>query len=269
MSCPEGQNGMRIRRCAQSAATAVLLVALAACGEEGVAETVPGSQASDDTGPVVEDAQQVECRGISFDLAELSEAPSVSSLPEGPAGAVDDMGAPAFDPSLDWKVVSESDERVDLVRELEQPLDNGQDETYTHEGRTLTLITGAPNVPDGWMKTSAGECTLRVPTDGDLKVADLSLANVPSPATTTVDLLVRERACASGEPADGRIEVIELVETAEQVRLRVGVKRQDGDQSCQGNPPTPFTVELSAPLGEREIVDWSIVPARPLAAEGR
>jgi hypothetical protein len=249
-------------------ATAAIVVALAACGDDGATEVATDRQPSDGGTSVAGDAQQVECGGVSFDGTELSDAPSVSSLAQGPAGAVDDMGRPAFDPSQDWKVVSVSDRHVALVRALERPLDAGGGDLRTHEARGLSLITGASNVPDGWMLTSAGECTPRLVTDGGLEAADLTLADPPMPADTSIDLLVQERDCASGEPADGRIEVIELVETADQVRLRVGVRPRGGDQTCPSNPPTPFTVELIAPLGDRAIVDSSIVPPRPVPVGG-
>lgn len=259
---------MRLRHHAEGAATAALFVALASCGGQATTEVAIDTQPTDGTSSVAGEAQQVNCGGSTFDIARLPEAPSISSLPEGPAGAVNDMGAPAFDTSQDWMIVFDSDRRVDLIRELEQPPDNGGGDIRTHEARVLSLITGASNVPDGtWMLTSVGACTPQIVTDGDLGAAHLTLAGLPSPAATTVDVLVEERDCASGKTAEGRIEVIELVETAEQVQLRLGVIPQGGDQSCQGNPPTPFTVQLTAPLGDREVVDSSIVPPRPLTAD--
>ena len=255
---------MTVLRRAQRAATAALLIALAACGGEDVTEATSEPPQPDRAAPVTAEAREVECGGITFDLARLSGAPPASSLPEGPAGAVDDAGAPAFDPSLDWRIAVQSDQRVVLVRALAQPLDAGDGDIRTHQVRGLSLSTGASDVPDGWLLTSAGECTPRLVTDGDLEAAELRLGGPPSPAATTIDLLVHERECASGQPADGRIEVIELVETAEQVQLRVGVERPGGNQTCQGNPLTPFTVELGAPLGERQVVDASVVPPRPL-----
>jgi hypothetical protein len=181
----------------------------------------------------VTDAATVNCGGSVYDPTELSDAPPASSLPDGPAGAVDDVGAPAFDASPDWKVVYQSDDRVDLVRELDEPFDNGGGDIRIHESRTLERVTGAPNVPDGtWMLMSRG--------------------------------LVHERECASGHSAEGRIELVELNETTEQVQLRVGVRPRDGDQNCPGNPPTPFTIDLGGPLGDREIIDASVVPPRPV-----
>lgn len=124
-------------------------------------------------------------------------------------------------------------------------------------------------MPDGtWLLTSDGPCTQRLITNDDLGEADLTLADTPSPGDTSVDVLVSERACASGQSAQGRVQLVELNETTEQVQLRIGVRPPDGDQTCQGSPPTPFTVELSEPLGDREIIDTSVVPPRPVTVNG-
>jgi hypothetical protein len=229
----------------------------------GCGSTSTQSDGSD--APRLTDAATVNCGGSVYDPTKLADAPPVSSLPDRPAGAVEDVGAPAFDASQDWKVVYQSDDRVDLVRELDEPFDNGGGDIRTHESRTLERVTGASNVPDGtWMLMSRGPCTQRLAIDDDLGEADLTLADTPSPGDTSVDLLVHERECASGHSAEGRIELVELNETTEQVQLRVGVRPRDGDQNCQGNPPTPFTIDLGEPLGDREIVDASVVPPRPV-----
>jgi len=209
-------------------------------------------------------SRTVECGGSVYDADELADAPPASSLTGGPAGAVDDLGDPAFDPTLDWSVVHQDDGRVDLVRELEEPFDNGGGDIRTHESSSLERITGSSNVPDGtWMLMSAGPCAPRLVDDTGLEVADVTLADTPAPEDSTLDLLIQERACASGQDADGRIEV-DLAETATQVRLRVGVRPLPGGQNCPSNPGTPFTVELAEPLGDREVVDASVVPARPV-----
>ena len=127
---------------------------------------------------------------------------------------------------------------------------------------------GASNVPDGtWLLTSAGPCSQRLVTDANLGDADVTLAAAHSPGDASVDLLVHERACASGESAEGRIKLIELNETTEQIQLRIGVRPRDGDQDCQDNPPTPFTIDLTEPLGDREIVDASVLPPRPVTVD--
>jgi hypothetical protein len=218
--------------------------------------------------PQAADAASVNCGGSVYDPTGIVDAPPVSSLPDGPAGAVDDAGTPAFDPSEDWKVVHQSDDRVDLVRELDEPFDNGGGDVRAHESRILERITGAANVPDGtWLLVSAGPCAQRLVTADGLGEADLTLADVPSSGDTSIELHVHEWACASGASAEGRIQLIELNETTEQVRLRIGVRPRAGGQDCPGNPPTPLTIDLDEPLGDREIVDASVVPPRPVTVD--
>lgn len=243
---------------------ALATIILTACGtaeDRGDASLTVGNDSGDAARRA--DATNVNCGGSVYDPGELADAPSASSLPDGPAGAVDDVGAPAFDASRDWKVMHESDDRVDLVRELDEPLDRGRGGIRTHASRTLERITGATNVPDGtWLLMSSGACAQRLVADEDSGDADLTLRDAPSPSDTSIDLLVHERACASGQSAEGRIRLLELDETPEEVRLRIGVRPPDGNQACPANPPTPFTIDLGEPLGERDIVDASVVPPR-------
>lgn len=242
------------------------MLLVSGCGD-GAGEPVEAGGASRETSSA-EAATEVECGGSVFDFTDLADAPPASSLPDGPAGAVDDAGAPAFDRSQAWRVVHQSEHRVELIRELEEPFDNRGGDVRTHESRTLEKIDGADNLPDGtWLAMTAGPCVPRRINDGDVPYADLTLAEAPAPAATAIELLVHERACASGAAATGRIELIEMQETADEVRVRIGVRRPDGDQTCPGSPPTPFAVELSGPLGEREIVDTSVVPPRRVSVD--
>ena len=183
-------------------------------------------------------------------------------------GAVDDAGMPAFDPAQDWKVVHQSEDRVELVRELDEPADHGQGDVRSHESRSLLRITGASNVADGtWLLASAGPCTQRLVENSDLGTADVTLAEVPTTDSTSIEVFVHERGCVSGQSAEGRIELVELTLTVEQVQLHVGVRPVEGDQTCPGNPPTPFTVDIGEPIGDREIVDVSVVPPRPVTVD--
>jgi hypothetical protein len=239
---------------------------IASCGD-GAGEQGDASSDREDR-PSAEANAEVECGSSRFDMNAYADAPLATSLPAGPAGATNDLAAPAFDPSLAWRVVHQSSERVELLRELDEPLEMGGGDVRTHEARVVAQITGASNVPDGaWLLTSAGPCTPRLVNDGDLGQADLALAEPPSPGATEIELLVQERACASGTPATGRIEVIELRETPEEVSIRIGVRSRAGGSTCPGNPQTPFVVELSEPLADRTLVDASIVPARPVTVD--
>lgn len=211
---------------------------------------------------------EVECHGVTYDPAGLAEAPLATSLPDGPLTALDDGGEPAFDPGQDWRVVHESTARVDLVRELDEPLDQGGGDVRTHEVRSIEVIDGATNVPDGtWMLTLAGPCAQRVVGGSDVAAADLALAETPDPDATTLALLVTERACASEQSADGRIEVLALEETATEIRLRIGVRPLPGAQNCPSNPPTPFQVDLQGTVGTRVILDVAVEPPHEITLD--
>lgn len=263
---PSSQHARRLTTLALLSLSVVFAVVVASCGGEDQ-ESV---QASSDPGrgPASESAVEVECGGSLFDLNEFANAPLGSSLRDGPAGATDDAGAPAFDPNQDWRVVHQADDRVDLLRELDDPLDNDGGDVRTHESRVLELITGANNIPDGtWLLTSAGPCVPRLITDGDVNFADVTLPEAPSPDATSIELFVHERACASGADATGRIELVTLRETPEEVLVAIGVRPREGDQDCQGNPATPFIVELSEPLAGRSLFDASVVPPRLITVD--
>jgi len=259
------ERGQRARSALLSLGVGLALV-LGGCGDDGGQTIEAGTDPEDRSTADV--AVEAECGSIVFDVNDLADAPPASSLPDGPANATDDAGAPAFDPSQEWKVVHQSVQRADLIRELEEPLDSGGGDIRTHEARTLEQITGASNVPDGtWLLTSAGPCIPRLVTDSSVSAADLTLSEVPAPDATSIELLVRERNCASGTPATGRIELLELRETPTEVTVRIGVRPREGDQDCQGNPATPFVVELSEPLADRPLLDASVVPPRVVPVE--
>lgn len=73
------------------------------------------------------------------------------------------------------------------------------------------------------------------------------------PSTSTVPIVVRERECASGRSAEGRIEVT-VDYRAGDVEFDVGVRPRGGDQECPSNPTTRYTVELDEPLDGRSVV---------------
>lgn len=67
-----------------------------------------------------------------------------------------------------------------------------------------------------------------------------------------VPIQVRERECASGRSADGRI-VADVEYRSDSITISVGVRTLGGDQTCPSNPTTPFVVELEQPLADRAV----------------
>lgn len=208
-----------------------------------------------------------ECGGLTFTADQLDEAPPAAQLRPDTRAAFDGQGheIPEIDLADGWRILEQSSDTVGLLRPLEDPQEIGPGDVRTHEHVRAHRSRGATNVPDGdWVLDSAGVCTPRLDLGG-LGHADLTLAAAPDPAATELELDIYERACASGEPADGRVEVVEQAVTDEEVRLVVGVQPPPGGpQNCPSNPPTHVTIELDEPLGDRTIVDASTLPSQPV-----
>ncbi|ALJ20796.1 hypothetical protein [Microbacterium sp. No. 7] len=107
----------------------------------------------------------------------------------------------------------------------------------------------------GWRSAGLFSCAVRQDL-GDLGAPTIRLdpAYTISADSTVLHLLVTEMDCASGQDATGRIELVSLTETPATVDIVLGV-RPFREANCPSNPPTPFSVELSAPLGDRVVRD--------------
>jgi hypothetical protein len=76
---------------------------------------------------------------------------------------------------------------------------------------------------------------------------------VPQADSTQIPILVFERACSSGTPTTGRMQV-DIAYTPTAVTIGIDVTPLGGDQDCV-LVPTSYVVELDEPLGGRQLVD--------------
>lgn len=231
------------------------VVLLAGCG---------GSLAS--VGPLGE--PDYVCGWLAFTADELSAAPPADDLGADGQAALEGHAMEPVDPGDGWRVLAETGSELELIRELDQSESGGPGDVRTHEFLRVHTVSGVTDIPDGgWMLDAQGFCTPRLDL-GSLVPADLALAELPSPKARQIEIEVYERACASGQPADGRVEVVEQETSDGQLELVVGVRPLEGAQDCPGNPPTPVTIQLDEPLGERTVVDASTLPPQPLEPSG-
>jgi hypothetical protein len=102
----------------------------------------------------------------------------------------------------------------------------------------------------------------RTPTADDAEVAPWEPAPDAdlTPAATSIEVLVNERACASGTSAEGRIAPPTVEYGPDTVTITLAVIPVTGGADCPGNPDTPFTVELDEPLGDRTLLDGGTSP---------
>jgi hypothetical protein len=117
-----------------------------------------------------------------------------------------------------------------------------------------------------WTVTRYGDCRPQLSHPG-IGGSELMLdAGDPPPdaATTELFVLVIELDCASGRSAADRLlpPVVEL--TPAQARIAIPVRQIDGPRECSPNPQTRSKILLGEPLGERELVNASVLPYSPI-----
>jgi len=183
--------------------------------------------------------------------------------------AVWDDGSPIDLPEGEgWYVAVSTDELVGVMRDIDvvvDPVSPGL--APDREVQTVAWVDDATNLTPGWYGGSSGRCALTVDL-GDLTVPGVEFQSPPDPLSPELRLLVTEQSCNSGTDAAGRIEIVSVEETDDRVSLVLGVRPRGGNQTCPSNPATPFTVELSAPLGDRVVVDASLADPRALTVSG-
>lgn len=228
-----------------------------------------GAQGSDGSLGSGRGEDTYDCRGFAVPASVLADpVPATELGPDGRA-ALDGMEVPPPSELGDlaaWSVVTESADRLVLVRPLDEPQDLGGGDLRTHELLAVEVVDASNVPPPGWVLRAMTTCSFAVPGAGSATVT-LDPDSPPDPTSAQVPLLVTETRCNGGEDAEGRVEVVELRETADTVEVVLAVRPRDvGDATCQSNPPTPFLLELEAPLGERTLLDASVVPPRPVLA---
>ena len=79
-------------------------------------------------------------------------------------------------------------------------------------------------------------------------------------------IVVVEQGCAGGDTAEGRIETPEVAYESDSVVVTVRVAPKSGFQTCPGNPPTCFQLDLDEPLGSRDLLMGGLGEPQPPSA---
>ena len=117
--------------------------------------------------------------------------------------------------------------------------------------------------------TGYGQCNLGIVAPDGVSFARWWLdpdSPAITPASTTIDILLREQACASGRSPEGRVLVPTIVTTGESIVIAVGIQKRPGGQDCPGNPAFPVELELPDAIGSRSLFDASEFPPRPVTS---
>jgi hypothetical protein len=257
---------MEHRQCGRARA-ALFASGFAAFALTGCATAAPGAVDAQDPGPVGTEPVVLLCQGTEVSALALEARPPATELPSEVVAALESPTVTGLASVSGWFIADEGEDRLVIMHEYDEPVDLGAGDIRTFALMAISTSAGEVPLTSPWGVEISTSCTPSIDL-GDLGDVSLTLdpAAPPSAEADQLALLATERSCNSGQPATGRIEIVEVVETETSVELLIGVGPQsDGAQSCPSNPPTPFTVELERPLGDRTILDAGVVPARKLA----
>jgi hypothetical protein len=159
-----------------------------------------------------------------------------------------------FWPQDGWQILRKTTDEVLLVHE---------------EGDEMAFMT-VERATDAWEWSGSqiGEgCPLYYVTPDGLNTVDWRLdpASPVDASNTTLAVLVTERECVSGQELGNRLRGPQIVMTDDTVRIAFAAEPPSGNQTCPGNPEASATVELPAPLGDREIVEGLAIVGLDLA----
>lgn len=113
---------------------------------------------------------------------------------------------------------------------------------------------------------SSDSCGARPALPAGSEWAQIALPDrTASPDGTSVDVLVSEVECTSARDPEPYLAAEPvIVETDEDVTVYWTTEEIAGGATCPGNPWVERTLRLDRPLGERELLDGSTWPHRPV-----
>ena len=116
----------------------------------------------------------------------------------------------------------------------------------------VDLVGGA------WRSAGGGDCQPQAVGPAGYGAATWALDpefRRPRPSDRVVHILVSEFSCSSGRSATGRIGPAYVITDRYEVHIEILVQALPGGQDCQAAPPTPATLRLPEPLGDRGLRD--------------
>jgi hypothetical protein len=217
-----------------------------------------GGTISSGLGVPTVDGLACDAAGPVFSASALSGPAGADQSTDAAASALRNLLASgsmdaAFLPRTGWRRVASEPDQVLFVAPVP-----GSDPPYAS-------VTVAPKSGSSeWSVTAWGQCRIQAHLASPFAVATWTLEATPQSSATTITALVSESTCAGGELAAGRISDPLVAYGDTTVTITFGVVPLGGAQTCPLPPPSPVTVQLREPLGDRQLQDGSVYPPAPV-----
>lgn len=242
------------------AAAGLALTVLAGCGDNSGSDVAAVAVSE----PPAANNDVVMCHHHEVPVERLMDPRPATELKNGPEKGLFKNKPGDIGDLADYSIVDDELDFVSIIR-LHPRGERKPRPEFTHDLNAWKYVASTPGAQPEWTLWTATTCALQRAFEG-LEVAATTFDPnaLPEPGDRSIQLLVHEGACASGQSAEGRIRVPVLEVTPEAVRVAIATVRREGGQDCQGNPNTPFTLELPEPLGERRLIDVGVYPEREI-----
>lgn len=240
-----------------------VLATLAGCGESSDVASSPDSTPT--ASPSLRADAVLNCGRHEIPLDRLTNPQPATGVQSAPKRVLFKFKPGDIGDLSTWSIVDDEPERVSLIR-AKPGNDDKTGLALAYQFGTWQYVADAPNATTDWMYFGGADgCPLKRSFDGlNEATTTIDPAALPQPSDRSIQLLVLENSCAGGKQAIGRIRVPVLEVTPDEVRVAIGVATQEGAHTCPGHPPTPYTLELPEPLGDRPLMDATVYPEREI-----
>ena len=179
--------------------------------------------------------------------AEQEDHPSAAALREFLAADRFGMG---FLPDTGWRLVHRGEREAQYIALFPDGQESG--------AGYLTFRSSG----EGWSFAGGGGCTPQAMLDGQLPaIWTLAPGQLPLDSSATqFTALVSQTGCEEGDDRWRRIVPPAITYTDAAVFVVIAARPFHGISLCGGTNPTPFTVMLREPLGDRRLLDAGVYP---------
>ena len=197
----------------------------------------------------------VDAESVTEVLPPCPAEPVPNSIDEEAFMALVNAGVELISQESGWQAASARAGGLVGVEFVDPPLDRF-DELLAQlpDGFCIASIQFTPEAPlELAVISESGEVSASPETVGDVRIWLSADVGRPPADATEILLVVEEVDCASGQAPGDRLPAPEVHESDDEVLIAAGVQKQITEQLCPGNPTTPVSVTLKAPVGDREI----------------
>jgi hypothetical protein len=189
--------------------------------------------------------------GLPFTLSDLANRRSLDGEPESLAAAIRQWGARISSGTADWSVVRQTDGHVLALA----PGDVGWMESMKLAARSGDTFAGF-DLDGSWDLETGGDCRAQTTLGAGHWRLDPKY-RAPGPTARTLHVLGYLGCNGTEKAGKARVHT-----TDDAMLVAIPMRSRFNSDMCDGLGPTPMTIRLPKPLGDRVLYDAGSLPIR-------